>query len=312
MEVMRLLLFMVLPLAMWAETPVFRAGSAWVRVDVQVEEGHTVLSGLGRGDFVVSDEGAPQAVVQFGRESEPLRLLLLVDISGSMHAHLQQVSMAAREALDRLQPDDEVAVMVFRLHAAEREEFTRNRAVAARALNPKLYEELELGSGTAINQAILDAAEYLVKTRQAGRRGREAVLMLTDNRALNYQVPDARAIGALQAADAVFNAIVTGKHGRPKPVAAGVYTNPDFTPSDVFRIAEETGGEAVASDRAGRAFTDLLERIRTRYTLLYAAPKAEAGTFRRIRVELSPEARRAHPKARLRYRTGYLVTKGQE
>jgi hypothetical protein len=106
----------------------------------------------------------------------------------------------------------------------------------------------------------------------------------------------------------VLNAIVVGKGDRPKPPKPGEYVNPDFTPADVFHIADETGGEAVRSQRADTSFREMMESIRTRYSIQYRAPEsAVAGTFRKIRVELSPEARKRYPHAWVRARSGYIV-----
>ena len=116
-------------------------------------------------------------------------------------------------------------------------------------------------------------------------------------------------IRALYDADCVLNAIVAKGGERPKPPKPGEYVNPDFTPSDVFRIAEETGGEAVKVERAGTAFREMIERLRTRYSLHYRAPEAEAGTFRRIRVALSEQARKRLPKAEVRARAGYNASR---
>ena len=300
------------PVPAGAPQAVFRTGVSLVRVDIQVEENRKILRGLTRDDFIVTDEGVPQPVSQFGRESEPLTLVLVLDVSGSMHSYLIQIAATAQEALRHLLPGDRVAVMLFSLRTTIQEEFTDNHAVAARALNPKYFEGIDLGAGTAINSAILDAAEYVNREEQslpAAKRGRRAILMLTDNFSLNYKVPDAIVIPALYSADTVFNAIVVGKGHKPPPIAPGTYTNPDFTPADVFRIAEETGGEAIRVESAGKAFGEMLERIRTRYTLLYSAPPATPGTFRHIRVDLSPSARARYPQATLRYRSGYYVTK---
>ena len=62
----------------------FRTGVADVRVDAQVVDGKNVVTGLTQDDFIVTDEGQPQKIVYFGRDSEPLSLVLLLDISGSM------------------------------------------------------------------------------------------------------------------------------------------------------------------------------------------------------------------------------------
>lgn len=296
-----------------APEAVFRAAVSAVRLDVQVEQDHRIVRGLTGSDFAVTDEGVPQTITQFGRESEPLALALVLDVSGSMRTYLNQISATAREALGHLLPGDRVGVIVFSLRTAVQEEFTDNHAVAARALNPRLFENADLGAGTAVNSAILDAVGYIKKDQQAlpaARRGRRAILMLTDNFSLNYKVPDQMVVQALFAADTVFNAIVVGKGHKPPPIAPGTYTNPDFTPADVFQIAEETGGEAIRVERAGKAFAEMLDRIRTRYTLLYPMPaSAVAGTFRHIRVELSGAARARYPTAIVRCRSGYYVTR---
>jgi VWFA-related protein len=145
------------------------------------------------------------------------------------------------------------------------------------------------------------------KQRTGGMNDRHAILIVTDNLGLNYQASDEKVIRSLYNADTVLNAIVVGKARRPEPERSGRYTNPDFTIADVFKIAEQTGGEAVKAVEAGRAFSEMIERIRTRYALHYKPPEARAGTFRRIRVELTPEARKRYPEAVIRHRSGYYA-----
>lgn len=290
----------------------FRATTAWVRVDVQVGEKRRLVSDLTKDDFVVYDEGQPQRILYFGRESEPLDVLLLLDVSGSMRQYLEQMANNARQALAELHDGDRIGVMLFSRRTQVDEELTGSRTRVIDRLKQAVHID-SLGSGTRINPAILDAAACIAKQSAAGaanapRPGRRAILMVTDNMSLNYQSPDGKTIEALLGADTVLNAIVVGKGERPKPVRPGVYVNPDFTPSDVFHIADETGGEAVRASHAGVFFRDMMESIRTRYSIQYSAPEsAVSGGFRRIRVELTPDARRRHPDAWLRARSGYVV-----
>jgi hypothetical protein len=71
--------------------PVFKTGVSDVRVDVQVTEGKDLVKGLGKDDFVVTDEGQAQTVVSFNHGDEPLNLILLLDISGSMQKHIELI-----------------------------------------------------------------------------------------------------------------------------------------------------------------------------------------------------------------------------
>jgi VWFA-related protein len=286
------------------EGVVFRTGTTWVRVDAQAGEKQALLTNLGKEDFVIFDEGVPQPIGYFGRESEQLDLVLLLDVSGSMRRHLKEVAATGRSALQQLHPGDRAAVLVFGRNSELREPLTADFSRIELALKDAAQPQ-ELGAGTQINPAIVAAAEHL---KANGGTGRRAVLILTDNQALHYRTPDEEAVRALLAADTVLNAIVTGNAERPEKPKPGVYTNPDFTPADVWGIADETGGEAIKAGNTGASFREMIERIRTRYSIQYRAPEgAAAGTFRRIRVDLAPEARRRHPKAWVRARSGYVV-----
>lgn len=284
----------------------FKTGTAWVRVDVQVGEKERVLRDLQQRDFVVYDEGEPQKILYFGHDTEPLDVLLLLDVSGSMRRYLEQMAANARTALDQLHEGDRVAIMGFSRTSKVEEEFTPDHQKAAAGLRDAVHEG-GLGSGTRIVAAIVAAARY-IQGASVEAKGRRAVLILTDNESMEYQMPNEKAVDALLAADTVLNAIVVGRGERDKPPKPGQYVNPDFTKSDVFRIADETGGEAVRANRADASFRDMMESIRTRYSIQYAAPEsAVAGSFRRIRVDLSPEARKKYPRAWIRARSGYVV-----
>jgi len=95
------------------EMPIFRAGVTLVRVDVQVTATEKPISNLSRDDFVLLDEGEPQRIAYFGRETEPLWVLLLLDVSGSMGRFLRQIATVSQRALSGLNPGDHVGVMLF-------------------------------------------------------------------------------------------------------------------------------------------------------------------------------------------------------
>src|SRR5205823_2615561 len=79
------------------EIPIFRAGVTLVKVDIEVTgRGNADLSDFIQQDFRIFDENQPQEIAHFGRESEPLDLLLLLDVSGSMRRSLEEVAAGAR------------------------------------------------------------------------------------------------------------------------------------------------------------------------------------------------------------------------
>jgi VWFA-related protein len=287
-----------------SEIPTFSSGVSNVRVDVQVTQDGELVTDLTKADFLVFDEGQQRQLAYFGRESEPLSLVLLLDISGSTRDYLEQIASTARQSLRFLRVRDRVAVMLFARESRVELEWTDDMNKVADVLKRSTYDE-SLGAGTNINDALLSAAKYVDET--AGETGRRAVLILTDNLGLNYQSPDQPVIDALNEAETVLNGIVVGKGKRPEAVSGGTYRNPDFTSPDVFKISEQTGGEAIHADKAGKSFSTMIERIRTRYALHYNMPENAPKGFRRVEVKLTPEARVRYPHAQLRHRPGYRV-----
>ncbi len=283
---------------------VFRSGVALVRVDVQVmdREGRNI-AGLTQADFQIFDNGQPQKIAYFARESEPLDLLLLLDVSGSMHRSLEQLAVTAQSALAPLHAGDRAGLMLFSRDAKVIEPFTPDFGRLAMRIREGVRDQ-SVGSGTAINSAIVSAALYLQKEPARGRR---AILIVTDNQSLNYQVPDEEVLRQLFAADTVLNGMLIGKQKRPAPPRPGAYVNPDFTPSDVFKVSEQSGGEAMEASRPGEALGRMIERIRARYGMQYTAPASQSGVFHEIRVELNPRARNQYPSVVVRARKGYYA-----
>ncbi|MDP8981044.1 MAG: VWA domain-containing protein [Acidobacteriota bacterium] len=284
--------------------PTFRTGVADVRVDAQVLQDNKVVEGLKQEDFAVTDQGVEQKINYFGHDAEPVSLLLLLDISGSMTRWIPRISETAREALGYLSPGDRVAIMVFGKRAEIHQDFSDNLAESARQISTVVRNH-DVGAGTLINLAVIEAARYMQKN--APQQGRRAILILTDNLSISVMTPDTAVVRALDEADTVLNAIVVGRAIRPSPPKPGEYRNPDFTPADVFHLAEETGGEAVKADHPETSFAEIIDRIRRRYSLSYRAPEGAGGSFRRIGVTLTELARKRYPLAEVKARRGYYV-----
>jgi VWFA-related protein len=282
--------------------PLFRSEVALVKVDVSVagRDGASI-GGLDRKDFRVLDEGQPQAIVAFDRESDPLALVLLLDVSGSMAPSLTELAKSSQAALSRLHPGDRVALVLFASKVQVVEPFTTDFKAIQTGLLNSVYKQT-LGRGTLINEGLLAAVEQL-RTLPAGTR--RAIVTVTDNESQRLDVHDAQVTRALQEANAVLSAIVVGK--APGPASPSRYSDPNSGVPDVRKYVRNTGGDVAEVGDVGDLFKKLVGTIRTRYMLQYAAPYSEPGTFRHIRVELSPEAHKQNPAAVLQFREGYYA-----
>jgi VWFA-related protein len=286
------------------DIPTFRASVSLVRVDVKItgRDGRTV-NDLGREDFIVFDEETPRDIVEFTRESDrqKLRLLLLLDVSGSMSRMLGEVAARASEALRPLESGDQAGLMVFADRAEVVQPFTTDvKAVPEKIVN-SVFKTV-WGRGTRINDALLAAAKYVGEQPGVGRR---AILLVTDNEGARTSVADGEVIRALHAGDIVLSAILTAVSTRSR--STGPYADPASRPPDVTAFVRNTGGDIVAGEDPATVLARMVREITTRYSLQYPAPQAEAGSYRKIRIELSPAAKRRYPNAMVQSRTGYYA-----
>jgi VWFA-related protein len=286
-------------------TATFRSAVSNVKIDVQVTNKTELVRDLTLKDFVLFDQDRQRELLYVDHGSEPLSLVLLLDVSGSMRKHVEAIAGVALSSLRFLQSSDSISVIVFGTRTKVRLPLTTDREKVESEIKEAINDQ-DVGAETMINDAIVVAADYLDKQASASRR---AILILTDNLGMNIRNPDENVIDRLLANNCVLNAIVVGVRFRPDPTKPRPTSKPDHTLPNVYYIAQETGGEAVQVEDAGKAFPSMVERIRLRYSLQYKTPAGVTGTFRKIRVELTPGAQLRYPDAKLRYRRGYYFAR---
>jgi VWFA-related protein len=284
--------------------PVFRAGLSLVHVDAEViaPDGR-ILTGFSKDDFRVLDQGTPQPLVNFSAEENPLDLILLFDISGSMRPVVERVAAAARQGLRELRSGDRVSVMIFNTRTRVVLPFTDDLDDVERAIQRNVLG-LRFGGGTLIQQAVDEAATcFLHEPRTEHRR---AELIVTDNEGLRTRREET-IVRDFWEADALLSGLIIrgGALQKAQTVTTVLAPQTLLMRAGMKGIAEKTGGDAIRSDNPGPAFQEMMHRIRSRYSLYYEMPPGKPGTARTIRVDLSDEAQRRFPKARVRARHGY-------
>lgn len=144
--------------------------SAVVRV---VDDRGRAVPGLATGDFRVTEDGKPVADLEVRpsfRDGGSLAVVLVIDTSFSMKGEpLDGAKAAARTFLDRLGPDDRVALITFGRPPVERATFGAPTALTG-------IDALEAAGYTALYDAInLGVARLASETAKA-----RAIVVLTD------------------------------------------------------------------------------------------------------------------------------------
>jgi VWFA-related protein len=291
-----------------AQDPIFRSDVSLVRVDAQVTSGNDTVEGLGKQDFILLDNGRPQAILYSSQEEQALDLMLLLDISSSMQPVMRRVAASAHAALGELRPGDRVAVGDFNTASWLMAGFNGNLPDVEQTLDRVV--DLRFGGGTHILRAVYDAAGYFLRPENRGSDNgtaarRRAILLITDDFG-HFSMKEKTVVERMWAADIVLCGLIV------RPPDEPIALRPPGS-EDMVGVVEKTGGEIVnttaTGTQTGEAFRQMMRRIRRRYSLYYQMPAGRPGATRRVTLSLSPDARARYPKADVLSRKGYVIPK---
>ncbi|SPE34219.1 exported hypothetical protein [Candidatus Sulfopaludibacter sp. SbA3] len=292
-------LAVLLPVTSAAQDPIFRTGVSLVRIDAQVTQGAGLIEGLGKDDFAVHDNGQLQCILYVSQDEDPLDLMLLFDVSGSMLPAVRRLAVSAHTALAELRKGDRVAVADFNTTARLLAPFNENLDEVVQKVGDIV--DVRFGGGTFILKAIDEAAQYFA--RNADEHRRHAILIFTDNDG-QCSASEKKVVDHLWQSDILVCGLIV-------PTAPIVATNFPTLGSceSMLGAAEKTGGEAVDANDPGHAFREMVRRMRKRYSIFYATPAGKAGTARKVTVELADPAKLRYPNGIVLARKGYLIPK---
>jgi len=292
-----------------------------VLATVRDKHGKTI-SNLTKDDFSITEDGHPQAIDYFARESDlPLRLGLLVDTSLSQRRVLEQERSASYSFLDHLlRPDkDQAFVIHFDREVELLQEFTPSR--------PKLQAALQLlqtpefdggrggggpsgggsgggggrgrrgGAGTLLYDAVYLAGDEIMSKQQ----GRKAVIILSDGVDHGSKESLSTAIELAQRSDTVVYSILFkddqgygNSMARMGGMGGGGRRGGRFPQEErpdgkkiLQQISKETGGrlfEVSKKETIDKIYADIEEELRNQYSLGYAPDKNAGPGYHKIQL----------------------------
>lgn len=257
-----------------------------------VDERNRLITNLDKGAFSVFENNQPQQIKTFRQEDIPVAIGIVIDNSGSMRDKRIEVNKAAINLVKASNPDDQVFVVNFSDEYYLDQEFTADIKKLQAAL-----EHVESRGGTALYDAIIASADYLLKSPLQ----RKILFVVTDGEDDASQTSLEQAVHRLQQENGptVYTIGLLGDEKTRKAKRA------------LEVIADRTGG--ISFFPPTLAEVDEISRniahdIRNQYTITYtpSTPK-NVGGFRAIHVDAHA---RPYKKLTVRTRSGYYP--GQE
>jgi len=281
--------------------PVFRGRGDTVRVFATVldRDGRLVTS-LAQKDFEVRDEGKPQPITLFDNTPQPIRIVVMLDVSGSMAGNLTLLRSASEALFDRLRPDDLARVGTFGKEVQIGPSFTSDRSELLAALPTYIPQD----APTPLWRGLEEAMNTFAKEADE----RRVILVLTDGKDtgsmdLRHR-PSSQAdvIDRARAEDVMIYAVgMRSRYQHPMGMDLRQALLEDLPDPGLAKVAEESGGgytEIKLGQDLDGAFARVADELHAQYLLGYAPPKRD-GKVHKIDVRIAgagmkPRARRSY------------------
>jgi Ca-activated chloride channel family protein len=230
---------------------------------------------LNETDFsILDDHKPPQSIVNFRRETDlPLRLGLLIDVSGSVRTRFAFEQEAAESFLQQTlrRNFDQAFVMGFNTHSLVTQDFTDDPALLAAGV-----QRLQNGGGTALYDAIYHACQTKL-AKEENRPLRRAIIVVSDGEDNQSEVTAMQAIEMAERAEVIIYAISTDD--------SGLILRGDKA---LQQLADWTGGRAFfpyKTKDVRNSFAAIEDELRSQYAISYHPADFEAdGRYRPIEI----------------------------
>ncbi len=302
----------VLGLDAFPQQPTFRGTSDAVRVFVTVtDKDGRLIPALEQKDFEVRDEGKPQPITLFDNSPQPIRLIIMIDVSGSMQGNLPLLRAAAEQLFTRLAPNDVARVGTFGREVTISPTFTHDLNELRHALPTFIAADAPTPLWRAVDEAIGKFSD--------DGEGRSVILVLSDGKdsgPIGFGQPfisQAEVIDHARKQDVMVYGIGMRSRGNRPPGAFGpgglqAALMADLPDPGLALVAEQTGGgyaEIRPTEDLGEAFARVADELHSQYLIGFAPPKRD-GKVHEIDVRivsqkgLKPRARKSYVAPRER------------
>jgi len=281
--------------------PSLRTHSKPIRVDVELvlipvtitDPMNRLVTGLGKENFIVLDNGERQAIQQFSSEDTPISLGVIFDTSGSMANKIEKAREAVVKFFKTANPEDEFFLIAFNDKPVLKSDFTSS----VEQLEAELVDTVPRGL-----TALLDAIYLGMAKMRGAKYQRKALLILSDGGDNRSRYTENEIKSMVREADVQMYAI-------------GLFDQAPFSDEERYgprllsEVTEETGGRTFTVERPSEmteAAAKIGVELRNQYVLGYRPSRpAHDGKWRKVRVKLVPP--KGLPQLSVYAKTGYYA-----
>lgn len=301
------------------QVPIYRSTTETVPLFVTVlgPDGRLVTD-LAQADFEVFDNGRKQPLVLFSSEVQPISIVVMLDMSGSMSGNISLLRSAAVQMFTRLLPADKARVGNFGNRIQISPTFTND----VDSLIRTVWLDLEPGGPTPLWGAINAAMTALARVE-----GRRVVLVLSDGKNTGLRTVNGIPVGPTlaemmtRAESEDFMVYAIGMRSRGGPAIGGgpgggrggrgmgrsgfgsTSRSGDEPDPGLQQLAFASGGgyfELTDASALGAVFGQVADELHRQYLIGFLAPEAD-GKVHQL------EVRAADSRLKVRARRTYVA-----
>ena len=292
--------------------PSFRVNTTLVKVPVTVFDLQgKILTELTQDEFQLFDEEESRAIENFILDKTALHVMLLLDVSGSVHEELNEIQTAALRFAQSFGKEDRIAVISFsdRIHVLQ--DWTNNASLLRKSL-----ANLKRGYRTALHDALLATAHE----KLAQVSGKKVIILFTDGLDNEsqatfdelvdpliesyislYIVSRTRLVAPqiLRSERVDFLNRVMQNILKEKQDFVEIYFREKET--SMSQLAEATGGRALFPQELKElkdTYIQIAKELKHQYVLTFRPPRTSGKQFRTIKVLCSQPVSRIYHRKR--------------
>ena len=287
---------------------VFRGKTEMVPVFVTVTDRDSrLVKDLTRDAFEVLDNGKPQPITVFDNTPQPIRLIALVDISGSVVDYLPILRRAVAQLVTHLGPADMARLGTFGNEIVIAPAFSRN----ANELMTQLPASAPPNNRTPLWRAVNEAIGLF----DASSPERRVVMVLSDGKDSGFEMGKRLLLPIditkrAQDENVMIYGVGLRSSLRGAPVGGGADLAATMAASmpdpNLGSVALDSGGgyfELRPRDDMAQTFARVIDELHSQYLIGYTPPVSD-GKSHKIEVRLRDKSLKAHA------RKAYTAPKG--